>query len=296
MNTYYHTRKGKGGARYRCRALNRRMGRTGECWTLGAGAVDDAVVTRFLQAAAPTEIDLSLAVANETERQAREVAEQWERRLDRARYEARHAERRYKAVDPDNRNVARTLEREWNDKLSDLERLEAEKRQAEEELHLNLTDDDKRKIRRLARDLPSVWAAPSTTPAERKNLLRLAIQEITLQPVDVPIRATCVKILWKSGAVEEFLIDRAQRPATGSGAEMPAEKIGAVMASGRTDQQIADALNEEKVPAASGRPWTKKAVERFRGRNGLKKYATTGDIHSLKDQARGANSPRKGVV
>ena len=294
MNTYYHTRKGKGGARYRCRALNRRLGRSGECWTLGAGAVDDAVVERFLEAAAPAGIDLSLAVANETERQVREVAEQWERRLDRARYEARHAERRYKAVDPDNRNVARTLEKEWNEKLSDLERLQTEKLQAEQELHLNLTDDDKRKIRRLARDLPSVWAAPTTTPTERKNLLRLAIQEITLLPVDVPTRATCVKILWKSGAVEEFIVDRAERPVTGSTDEMPLEKIGAVMASGLTDQQIADALNEEKVPAGSGRPWTKKAVERFRGRKGLKKYTTTGYRRPSRALGSGANSPRKG--
>jgi hypothetical protein len=76
----------------------------------------------------PAEVELGLAVVHEVERQAQDVDRQWTLRVERARYEAHLAERRYKAVDPDNRVVARSLEREWNDKLVEVERIERERR------------------------------------------------------------------------------------------------------------------------------------------------------------------------
>ncbi len=96
------------------------------CWSVPARAIDRAVAGLFLACITPPEIELALAVVREAERQGREVDRQWTLRLERARYDARLAERRYKAIDPDHRVVARTLEREWNDKLTELERLERE--------------------------------------------------------------------------------------------------------------------------------------------------------------------------
>jgi len=91
------------------------------CWLVTAQRVDDAVAKLFLDTVQVPEIELGLAVVREAERQAAEVDRQWKLRLDRARYDARLAERRYKAVDPDQRVVARTLEREWNDALQELD-------------------------------------------------------------------------------------------------------------------------------------------------------------------------------
>ncbi|OFX19471.1 MAG: hypothetical protein A2V77_23860 [Anaeromyxobacter sp. RBG_16_69_14] len=85
----------------------------------------------------------------------------------------RLAERRYKAVDPDNRTVARTVEREWNDKLEELARLEGQYEDVRQREKVELTDEDRKQVLTLARDLPRVWNAPPTTHVERKNLLRM---------------------------------------------------------------------------------------------------------------------------
>lgn len=268
MQTQYRTTGNR--ASYLCKTINKQLGLPGTCWSVSARDLDRAVVDRFLAVAAPNDLELTLAVAGEVEKQVQEISKQWELKLERARYEARHAERRYKAVDPDNRTVARTLETEWNDALTALEAMEAEKADAEQRLRLTLTEADKRRIRELARNLPAVWAASSTTPEERKNLLRLVIREITVRPVDVPTRATQVKILWQNESVEEFFVQRAV-----SGRErktpqvLPLDVIRSFMASGETDAMIATKLNQQGVHTAIGREWTGKAVERFRSRNGL---------------------------
>jgi hypothetical protein len=80
------------------------------CFAVPAWAVDAAVTRLFLDIVQPAEVDLSLAVARHAEQQVRQVDMQWKARLERVRYEACLAERRYKAVDPDNRVMARTLE------------------------------------------------------------------------------------------------------------------------------------------------------------------------------------------
>jgi hypothetical protein len=95
-----------------------RTGNATNCFNVASALIDEAVVKIFLDVVKPAEIEVGLQVVREVERQSAEVERQWTLRLDRARYEARLAERRYKAVDPDNRVIARTLEKEWNDKLA----------------------------------------------------------------------------------------------------------------------------------------------------------------------------------
>src|SRR5205814_9018167 len=83
------------------------------CGTVAGGRIEAAVEQLFLDTMVPSELDLALAVDHEVGGHAEELAQQWRARREQAAYEARRAEKRYKAVDPDNRVVARTLEREW---------------------------------------------------------------------------------------------------------------------------------------------------------------------------------------
>lgn len=78
----------------------------------------------MLEAITQENLDISLAVLNELEQQAIELEHQWQLRIERARYEAERAERQFNAVEPENRLVARTLERRWNEKLQQLAELE----------------------------------------------------------------------------------------------------------------------------------------------------------------------------
>ena len=144
----------------------------------------------------------------EAEHQAGEVDRQWKLRLERARYEAQLAERRYKAIDPAHRVVARTLEREWNDKLVEPEQVEREYHEVRCRETLDLSEEDRTRILALAKDLPAVWHAETTTPAERKNLLRMVVREVTVSPIEVPARLTRIQVLWQTGAVSDFTVPR----------------------------------------------------------------------------------------
>jgi DNA invertase Pin-like site-specific DNA recombinase len=110
---------------YDCNALHvRQAGPT--CQSLRGDGVDAAVAQVFLDAMQPAQLALSLATLAQVEAQARQIERQWHLRLERAQYEADLARRRFLAVDPDNRLVARTLERDWNDKLAAVATLERE--------------------------------------------------------------------------------------------------------------------------------------------------------------------------
>lgn len=260
---------------YMCRSPEQSGTGTGKCWTVAGAAIDEQVATAFLAAALPSELELTFAVTREAERQAEEVDRQWTLRLERARYEARHAERRYKAVDPDNRVVARTLEAQWEESLREVEIAEREYARARERKKVVLSEDDRRRILELAGDLPRVWRAKTTTRQQRKNLLRILVREVTLSPIDVPARRTRVQILWESGAVNELVVERPRSVSGCQTSREAAEVIARMTREGRYDDQIASALNDQGFRTAKGREWDVRLVNGVRTRMEASRPAAT---------------------
>jgi len=255
---------------YSCRSPIEKSESTTRCWGLAAWRVDQAVVEAFLQVAQPPELELALAVTREAERQAEEVDRQWRLRLERARYEARLAERRYKAVDPDNRNVARTVEAEWEHRLTDLAEVKEGYEAARRARKVQLSDSDRARVLELARDLPMVWHAGSTTDAQRKALLRTLIRGVTLTPVDVPSRQTRVQILWEGGAVSELLVDRPRAANKYTASPETVQRIRELVEVESTDLEIVATLNVEGLTSGTGRPWTRQMLRSVRRRLGLR--------------------------
>lgn len=246
---------------YECRSPRQRLGVShGVCWVVPGSLVDKAVAELFLSAAQPPELELSLAVAREAEQQGEELAEQWRLRLERVRYDARLAERRYKAVDPDNRVVARTLERDWEECLREVERTEREYEEVRTAEKVELTAGDRKRILALARDLPRLWRSASTTHAQRKNLVRTLISEVSLTPVDVPRRQVRLQVLWDTGATSELHVDR---PALKTPPEIVA-LVGEHVEGDWTLAESAAELNRQGLHTATGRTWTPDAVSRVR--------------------------------
>jgi hypothetical protein len=138
--------------------------------------------------------------------------------------------------------------------------LESAKRQR----RLQLSEDDRARIRTLARDLPAVWRAPTTTPADRKTMLRLVIEAVAIRPVEVPERLTQIEVQWQSGAVDKLTVPR---PASGDWSRTSSEAIERVRelaGLGLIDRAIADKLNAERVASGSGKAWTAGAVKHLR--------------------------------
>jgi DNA invertase Pin-like site-specific DNA recombinase len=271
MRVRYQGRHGQ--AQYQCRDLDPASGKARMCFNVAATRIDDAVTRLLLDAVKPAEIEIGLAVVREVERQSGEVDRQWTLRLDRARYEAHLAERRYKAVDPENRVVARSLEREWNDKLSEVERTEREHEEARRRDRLVLADEDRVRIMRLAKDLPRVWHAKTTTHAERKNLLRMLIQEVSLSPVDVPSRLTSVRVLWRAGTVSTLAVERPQKSAWSLPSSELRGLIAELFSAGMTDEEIAVEVERRGLRPVRRRRWGASSVRYLRWQHRLHRRA-----------------------
>jgi len=230
------------------------------CWTVAGARIDAAVEQLFLDTMVPSELELALAVDHEVAGHAEELAQQWRARREQAAYEARRAEKRYKAVDPDNRVVARTLEREWESKLRELEEVERQYTEARRTKRVELSPDDRTRVRELARDLPAVWRSPVTPPADRKAMMRLVIEAISLSPIEVPRRATRIKVAWQSGTVTEIEVPRPHRRDLFRTPPPAVERMRALAAAGRHDEEIAEILNADGMRTGRGLAWNTWAV------------------------------------
>jgi DNA invertase Pin-like site-specific DNA recombinase len=245
--------------RYLC--VGEQMSGGSICWSVNGDAVDADVENLFLETMTPSEIDLSIAVEREAHGQATSLASQWQARIEQARYEGRRAERRYKAVDPENRVVARTLEREWEARLVELEEVERQYASTRSARRVELSAADREALRVIARDLPAVWRSETTTPSERKAMLRLVIEVITLEPIDLPKRTTRVRVQWRSGVIDERFVERAPWGATAAGI---IDRIRDLVGQGLHDDDIAQCFNAEGLRTAKQQRWTARSITHLR--------------------------------
>jgi hypothetical protein len=245
-------------------------GRGGVCWTVGARAIDEAVEELFLSAVQPAEIDLSLAVMRQVEGQATDIDKQWKMRLERAQYEVRRAEKRYRAVDPEYRLVARTLEREWEEKLREVAEVEREYAEATRRARLTLSESDRATILALAKDLRRVWRAPTTTNADRKTMVRMLVKDVVLRPVDLPVRQTAVDVIWQTGASTHLDVPRPGRGPHIKTPEPAMKVMRALSAAGQGPAAIAMELNRRGLRSGSGQTFTAHRVHQVLTTNGLR--------------------------
>ena len=246
-------------ASYDCNQLRQQNAKYGVCWSVAAAAIDEAVATHVLEAITTEQLDISLAVLEELDQQALDLERQWQLKLERARYETSRAERQYNLVEPENRLVARTLEKRWNEKLQQLAELEGAYEQARHVERLELNQQQRQQILRLASDLPAVWHSVTTTAQERKEMLGLLVKQVALFPVESPTRQSHIAILWHTGATTEFMV---KRPTSREKLSTPVEVIEAIreLTASRTYGEIAELLNQQGFLTGKGRKFTPSAV------------------------------------
>jgi hypothetical protein len=240
------------------------------CQSMTARPVDAAVMAAFLDAVAPLQIDIAMQVLDQIDQQIAVERRQWELQIEQARYAARLAQRQYEAVDPENRLVARELERRWNDRLERVAQLERAYMQAAQTAHWQLNPTERAALRELAQNLSAIWAAATTTNRERKQLLRYAIAAVYLDGHDVPGQIA-VQIHWRSGTITHLVVSR---PAPGAGSlKTPVAAVELIhqLAPTHAYAEIADQLNAAGWRSAFGRPFTAQHVGYVCRRDGLGK-------------------------
>lgn len=168
------------------------------CQTLTGQPLDAWVSEQVLHALEPAALELSLAVADDLEAERRQVHQQWQQRLERARYEAERAGRQYQAVEPENRLVARTLERQWEQALAAEDALQADYARVMAAQPPRLSAEERTAIRRLASDIPALWHASTTTAADRQTIIRQLIERVIVT-VQGESEQVDVQIHWVGG-------------------------------------------------------------------------------------------------
>jgi hypothetical protein len=239
------------------------------CQDVRALGIDAAVEQLLLEALAPDKLALALLTLEQLEQEDLALRRQWDLRRERARYETERAHRQFDAVEPEDRLVARTLERLWEEKLRASEQIEQEYQAWLQQHELVVTAADRREILALAEDLPTLWHAPTTTAADRKQILRLLIQSVVLDQERAPGKVW-FQINWQTGAVSEHWLARRVRSYDDYAERATAHaRIRALNAEQKMDAEIAAILNAEGLQTARGRPFTGKMIWLLRDKWGI---------------------------
>jgi DNA invertase Pin-like site-specific DNA recombinase len=226
------------------------------CQEARALPVDAFVEGVLLEALAPDQIAIALAAVGQLEEEARQLERQWALRRERARYEAERARRQYDAVEPENRLVARSLERAWEEKLRAVEAIDQEHARWRAEEPLALKDEDRAALQALGENLPQIWRAPTTTAMDRKRILRFVIREVVIDQSRLPGRVW-LKILWQTGATSEHAFVRRVR-AYRDTADLDGlrRRIADLNGAGAMDKEVANVLNQDGFLTARGGAFT----------------------------------------
>jgi len=250
---------------YRCSRARAQHGGA-ECQVIGGKRIDQAVAEAFLEATGPCATEAARLANEEARRESEALRVYWAHQIEKVQYEAQRAERQYLAVEPENRVVARELERRWEEALQGLERVRGESVQALHEPEL-LSTEELANVYLLGMELREVWEAQTTTHRDRKRLLRSLIEEIQLRSEELHY---AVRIVWKGGATTEREVVRG--PA-GWAHRTPEDTVELVrkLAAEFDDAQIARILNKQGRRSGLGIPFTVPAVTSLRGKHQIPK-------------------------
>jgi DNA invertase Pin-like site-specific DNA recombinase len=255
--------------RYECRR-EAREGLERTCRGVRASAIDALITQQVLAALEPAALELSIRAAEDIQGERERLAQHWKQRLERARYEVRQAERCYRAVDPENRLVARTLEQQWEQALQQQRLLEEEHDRFQEQMPPILSAIERERIQALASDVPALWHALTTTAQDRKVIVRCLIDRVVLG-VQGDTEYVDVTIHWAGGFVSQHQV---LRPVRKYGQlrdfDLLVKRIRELQGDGHSNAEIANQLNQEGFqPPRNAQAYSKELIHQLVSRLGI---------------------------
>ena len=238
------------------------------CQWLPGAAIDHAVSRLVLDTVTPASIDVTVEVFDELRSRAAEIDRAKRAQIARLREDAELAQRQFLLVRPENRLVADNLERHWNQALQRLAEAEDAYARAGKAQAPAVTPEMKERVTTLVADLPRVWDDPRTPARDRKRMLRLLIEDVTLIRDDV----IQISIRWRGGATRKV---ECPLPLTAPDLRRtPAALVEQVrvLATEQTDGQIAETLNGRWLRTGCGLPFTSTRVRTLRGSYDIDSY------------------------
>jgi DNA invertase Pin-like site-specific DNA recombinase len=244
---------------YVCRQASKERGGNA-CQIISGATIDPAIGQLVVEAMTPATIQVAMEVFDELRQRHDQVDALHRSRIERARHEAELAQRQFLLANPENRLVADALEQRWNDKLRDLTAAEGSYAVWKEQKVAPLDPGMRDRVFDLTRDFPAVWNHPKTSPRDRKRMLRLLIEDVTLSRDD-DIR---LQIRWKGGTHTELHV-----PSPKNAADLrrtPQNVLDAIaeLSQHHTDEQTACILNQQGLTSGTGLTFTRHIVRNMR--------------------------------
>jgi len=266
MTVRYHTRKSRQWPEYVCQREGIETA-TARCQTIAGSDIDQAIGELLVETITPVTLEVALQVQAELQARADEADALRRQRVERARHEADLARRRFMETDPGNRLVVDVLEAEWNDKLRALHDAQEEHEHRRTQDRQELDDEQRARIVALATDFPRIWNDSQTPQRERKRMVRLLIEDVTLTKGN----EIAVGVRFRGGATQRLMLPLAQ-PAWQL-RKTPAQVVAEIDAllDHHTEGQIAVILNERGLVSGEGKAFHALMVQRLRWRYNLKK-------------------------
>jgi hypothetical protein len=203
------------------------------------------VAEQVLRALEPAALELSCRALEDVRRERARLDKHWKQRLERARYEAGDAERRYRAVDPDNRLVARTLEQRWEETLRAERQVRDDYERFLREQPPQLTHEERARITALSSDIPALWHDPGTTHRDRKEVIRHLVKKVVVH-AHADSEHVYVTFHWRGGFLSQHEVLRPVRSYEQlRDFDKLIDRITTLRREGETMIRIADALNRE---------------------------------------------------
>lgn len=274
LHVYYRGKNAAPG--YYCPGSTLVNGKACRCLHVGGVQIDRAVADAFLDAVAPAGVEAALLAEEDLEAHHEAALRQWRLQVERARYEAQRAEARYRAVEPENRLVARTLEAEWEQRLDALADAEAELARREAEHPARLTPQQREQIHALGADLRRAWDAPTTTDRDRKELIRTLLEEVNIRIAPSPPRAH-LTLRWRGGALTDLHVDLPRRKTSPIRTDEDTLALLRRLAAHYPDATIAGILNRQGRRTARGQRFTANHVGNLRRYRGIPRHRPPAD-------------------
>jgi len=267
MATTYSSQGNK--LRYSCSRMASDYGEQ-VCQSLMGDHLDHLIKEKIMAAMEPSALELSLQAAANIKQEREQQQSHWQQQLERAHYEVERAYRQYNTVEPENRLVARTLEKKWEDALSTEARLNKDYEKQLREQPAILTASEQQDIQDIASDIPYLWEAETTTGEQRQQIVRLLIERVIVT-VQGDTEKVHVCIHWKGGYQTESSFSRpVGKLEQLSYYKELIERTANLYKEGHTHTEIAAVLNREKWCSPKQRgPFTAWMVRTLLLRRGL---------------------------
>jgi DNA invertase Pin-like site-specific DNA recombinase/uncharacterized protein YndB with AHSA1/START domain len=287
LHTHYRGRNSTPG--YHCAGKDLVNGRGVYCLNVGGVAIDQAVAQAFLEAVTPAAVEATRLSVEQLQANQDAALSQWRLEVERARYEAERAERRYRAVEPENRLVARGLETEWENRLRELTTAQIELRRREQQRPRSLTPEQLRHLQTLGSDIHKVWNATTTTDRDRKELLHALLEEVVLNLKRTEGHAH-LALRWRGGAITALEVSVPRFRPIGPRTDEDTISLLRRLAALYPDGIIAGILNRQGRRTATGERFTANQIGSLRRYRSIPRFQPpaeppTGELVTIRKAA-----------